>query len=92
MSSSSIITGVVIDANTKRSIADAVVTATSSSLQGEQTVVTDGSGSYRIPNLPAGSYTIQVEAETYKAYTRSGITLKVDQTLKINASLSPTEL
>jgi hypothetical protein len=31
-----------------------VVTVTSPALQGEQTVVTDKSGAYRIPNLPPG--------------------------------------
>src|SRR5262245_49701284 len=45
-----VLTGTVVDASTKKPIPDAVVTVTSPSLQGWQTVVTDSSGSYRVPN------------------------------------------
>ena len=58
----SVITGTVIDAATKKPVADVVVTATSPSLQGEQMVVTDASGHYRIPQLPPGIYTLRFEA------------------------------
>src|SRR5262245_31025215 len=40
------LTGQVVDASSKRALADVVVTATSPALQGEQTVVTDSSGSF----------------------------------------------
>ena len=44
-----VLVGRVIDASTKRPVADVVVTATSPSLPGEQLVVTDKTGAYRIP-------------------------------------------
>ncbi|HEU4539226.1 MAG TPA: carboxypeptidase-like regulatory domain-containing protein, partial [Polyangiaceae bacterium] len=59
------LSGKIIDANSKAPAADAVVTVTSPALQGEQTVVTDGSGFYRLPNLPPGDYTVRVEADKH---------------------------
>ncbi len=58
---SGVITGTVSDASTKQPAADVVVTATSPNLQGEQVVVTDASGQYRIPQLPTGNYSLRFE-------------------------------
>ena len=60
----SVLTGNVVDAASKAPVADVVVTATSPSLQGEQVVVTDGTGLYRIPQLPPGTYTLRFEKES----------------------------
>jgi hypothetical protein len=65
------LTGTVVDAATKAPVADVVVTATSPSLQGEQVVVTDGSGLYRVPQLPPGTYSLRFEKETYRPYSRT---------------------
>ena len=59
-----VLIGTVIDTSTKRPVADVVVTATSPALQGEQIVVTDGTGTYRIRNLPPGNVTIRLGKET----------------------------
>ena len=55
------LTGTIVDTATNKPLADAVVTVTSPALQGEQIVVTDASGAYRIPNLPPGDYTLRVD-------------------------------
>jgi hypothetical protein len=89
---SSVLTGTVRDAATKAPVADVVVTATSPALQGEQIVVTDGTGSYRIPQLPPGDYTIRLEKETYKPYARGGITMRVGSTIRVNVELLPEAL
>jgi hypothetical protein len=86
---SAVLTGTIVDSATKRPIADAVVTLTSAALQGEQTVVTDKSGSYRIPNLPPGNYSLRLEGDGYKPYSRGGITLRLDSTIRVNAELLP---
>lgn len=75
---SAVITGTVTDAATKQPIADVVVTATSPNLQGEQVVVTDATGVYRIPQLPPGVYTIRLEKEAYKPYSRGDVTRRTD--------------
>src|SRR5678816_1937964 len=53
----SVLTGNVEDTQSHAPVPDVVVTATSPSLQGEQVVVTDSTGLYRIPQLPPGTYT-----------------------------------
>src|SRR6266516_2301020 len=75
-----VFTGTVIDTSTKQPVVDVVVTATSPALQGEQTVVTDSAGLYRIPALPPGVYTLRLDKEKYKPYARDGITLRADST------------
>src|SRR3954467_7572108 len=52
------LSGQVVDANNKQPAADAVVIAQSPALQGEQTAVTDTTGSFEITLLPAGNYTL----------------------------------
>lgn len=86
------LTGTVVDAATKAPVADVVVTATSPNLQGEQIVVTDSSGFYRVPALPPGAYTLRFEKESYKPYAREGIDLRADTTLRLNAELLPEAL
>jgi hypothetical protein len=66
-----------------------VVTATSPSLQGEQVVITDATGLYRVPQLPPGSYTLRFEKESFRPYSRSGIEVAADRTLRLNVELLP---
>src|SRR5882672_6079318 len=73
-----VITGIVVDAAERKPLADVVVTLTSPSLQGEQVMVTDSSGFYRMPDLPPGRYTLRLEADAFKAYSRDGIDLRAD--------------
>jgi hypothetical protein len=87
--STSVLTGNVVDTSTKTPVADVVVTATSPSLQGEQVVVTDSTGLYRVPQLPPGTYTLRFEKETYRPYTRTGIDVAADRTLRLNVELLP---
>jgi hypothetical protein len=87
--SSSVLTGNVVDASTKAPVADVVVTATSPGLQGEQVVVTDATGLYRVPQLPAGAYTLRFEKESYRPFSRAGIEVPADRTLRLNVELLP---
>ena len=64
--STSVLTGNVVDSGTKAPMGDVVVTATSPSLQGEQVVITDATGLYRVPQLPPGTYTLRFEKESYR--------------------------
>jgi len=84
-----VLVGTVIDTSTKEPLVDVVVTATSPALQGEQTVVTDSSGLYRIPALPPGTYKLTLDKEKYKPYAREAILLRADTTLRVNAELLP---
>ncbi|MBS2021934.1 MAG: TonB-dependent receptor, partial [Deltaproteobacteria bacterium] len=81
--------GQIIDAQTQNPVADAVVIATSPALQGEQTAVTDATGSFEITLLPAGNYTLNIQREGYKANTSDGLTVRLDKTIKIKLQLIP---
>ncbi|WNG36549.1 mucoidy inhibitor MuiA family protein [Archangium violaceum] len=85
----STIVGTVVSADDKRPIADVVVTATSPNLQGEQVVVTDAQGQYRIPQLPPGIYTLRFDKEAFKPFFRSEIQLRLDRTIRVNTELLP---
>jgi len=87
--STSVLTGNVVDASSRAPVADVVVTASSPSLQGEQVVVTDATGLYRVPQLPPGTYTLRFEKETYHPYSRAGIEVAADRTLRLNVELLP---
>lgn len=84
--------GKVVDAATKRPLVDVVVTATSPALQGEQVVVTDSSGSFRIPNLPPGKYVLRYEGDAYRPSTRGAIDLLATVTLRVDQELLPETL
>ena len=84
-----VITGTVVDASTKRPIADVAVTATSPGLQGERVVVTDATGLYRIPQLPSGVYTVRFEKESYRPFQRPNINIRQDVTVRVNIDLLP---
>src|SRR5262249_25145011 len=85
----SVLTGNVIDASSRAPVADVVVTATSPAMQGEQVVVTDATGLYRGPQLPPGVYTLRFEKETYRPFSRTGIEVAADRTLRLNVELLP---
>jgi hypothetical protein len=84
-----VLTGKVIDATTQAPVADVVVTVTSPALQGEQMAVTDDTGSYRIPNLPPGTYTMRAEKDSYKPYNRVDLALRADATIRFDAQILP---
>ena len=81
--------GVVNDAATGKPVAGALVIATSKSLQGEQTAVTDARGGYTISALPAGVYKLSAQLQGYKPAERTDINLRVDYTLRANIAMVP---
>ncbi|WP_437554965.1 TonB-dependent receptor [Sorangium sp. So ce367] len=89
---SGVLLGRVVDASNRAPAADVVVTATSPALQGEQLVVTDGTGQYRIPNLPPGDYTLRFEKDAFKPYARGGIAVRAATTIRVNVELLPEAL
>ncbi|MDI1433389.1 TonB-dependent receptor [Polyangium sorediatum] len=89
---SGVLTGTIIDAQTKRPAEDVVVTVASPALQQEQTVVTDKAGNFRIPELPPGIYTLRLDKETYRPSSRPGIEIRINTTIRVNSEILPEEL
>ncbi|WP_394849401.1 TonB-dependent receptor [Pendulispora brunnea] len=87
-----VLTGKVVDASSKKGVVDVVVTVTSPALQGEQIVTTDKTGTYRIPSLPPGVYTLHLDKEGFRAYERKEIQLRADATIRLDADLLPEGL
>ncbi|HEX8441539.1 TonB-dependent receptor, partial [Archangium sp.] len=85
----SVIVGQVVSAESKKPVQDVVVTATSPNLQGEQIVVTDAQGQYRIPQLPPGVYTLRFDKESFKPFSRSEVQLRLDRTIRVNVEILP---
>ena len=52
-------------------------------------VVTDPQGEYRIPRLPAGTYTLRFERDDFIPYSRSALALRAQYTLRVNATVMP---
>ena len=84
-----VLVGKVSDTTTQKALVDVVVTATSPAMQGEQLVVTDSSGYFRLPGLPPGMYTLRFEREAYRPLVHSDIRLRLDKTVQANVELLP---
>lgn len=89
---SAVLLGRVRDVSTEMPVSNAVVTVTSSSLQGEAIAVTDETGAYRIADLPPGTYILRVQEERFKPYAREGLELHAETTVRLNAALLPETL
>jgi len=61
-------------------------------IEGTRTVVTDGSGGYRIENLRPGEYTVTFTLTGFRSIKREGIVLPVSFTAHVNAELSLGQL
>ncbi len=85
------IIGIVRDAQTGDPIAEASVSVTGEHLQGEQAVVTDKGGIFRLPNLPPGEYELQIARIGYELVTRPGIRIQANTTVRIDTRLRPAE-
>jgi outer membrane receptor protein involved in Fe transport len=86
------LTGRVVDVASQRPVGDVVITAVSPAAQGEQVVVTDDTGTFRIPNLPPGDYAVRFEAAGYHPYSQTGVRLQSGVTLRTDVELLPETL
>ncbi|MET0340812.1 MAG: TonB-dependent receptor [Polyangiales bacterium] len=86
------LTGKVTDAESGKPLVDVVITVTSPALQGEQTVVTDSGGTFRVPTLPPGTYAIRYEGEGHHPFERVAVPLAAGITLRADAQLLPENL
>jgi hypothetical protein len=83
------IIGVVTDAQSGKPVVGALVVATSPSLQGEQTVITDKAGGFRIQALPPGDYKLASSFDGFKPVERADLTVRLDKTIRANLALVP---
>ena len=78
--------GVVTDA-TGAVVPGAQVKATQTETGQVRTTVSDTDGSYVLPNLPVGPYTLEVTSQAFGNYVQSGIVLQVGNNVQVNVTL-----
>ena len=69
-------------------VANLPVTATNEATGVQTRTVTTGDGYYTIPSLPAGSYSLTVQAPGFEKLIRNGITVSVDAAVRVNLVLT----
>src|SRR5260370_3198648 len=52
-----------------------------------RTTVSNNDGSYLLPNLPVGPYSLEVTAPSFNTYVQSGIVLQVGNNVLVNVTL-----
>lgn len=86
-----VLSGSVSDAFSKKPVKGVTISITSSKDRTEK-FVTDDSGNFIIPELPAGEVTIVLEKKGYKTYRREKIILKEGAQVKIRFDMSNEKL
>ena len=84
---SATIVGTVTDSS-GAALPGATVTARNVDTGFNRTVPSNEDGAYRLEFLPIGSYVVEVTLSGFKTSTRSGIVLNVNDTIRVDASLS----
>src|SRR5579872_7189114 len=68
-------------------VPQAHVTLTNLGTNDAKTATTDASGIYSFTLMPVGSYSLTVEAQGFKSFKQSDITLTVNQVVGLNVTL-----
>ena len=96
-SDSSSISGVVSDA-TGAAVPNAKITVTNNATRVVNTINSNESGTYTIPNIPSGDYTVHVEAPGFQGYDVNNVHVdpsigrKVDAPLKVGETTATVEV
>lgn len=72
-------------------VVGATVTITDTQRNLTRTVTTDAAGEYTAPNLLPSTYTISAAFQGFKTAQRTGVTLEVNQDLRVDLTLQPGE-
>ena len=80
------ITGTVSDPDGAL-IPNVKIIATSSGSQTEYKTQSTETGNYTLASIPAGIYSLRVEAAGFRVYVRSGITVQVAQTARVDVTM-----
>jgi hypothetical protein len=81
------ITGTVTDP-TGAIVPNAKVTITQVDTNAVRTIMSSGSGTYSVPQLPPGKYSVKVDAKGFKGFKQTNIVLQIDQIAQVDATLT----
>jgi hypothetical protein len=63
------------------------VTASSPQLQGTRTAITDGTGTFRFPTLPPGTYSIKANLAGFQDAGQENVTVSLDRSASLNLKM-----
>lgn len=84
--SSAAVTGTVVDATTKKPLADVTIVAVNGSNKSE-VVTTNAQGQFRISTLATGTYTIKLSKDDYKSQEKKDVVVKTDNTARVSIEM-----
>ncbi len=67
----------------------AKITALSKQQGLTRTTTSNASGSYMLPALPLGTYTVTIEASGFEGFSNTAVTVDADQSVRVDAALRP---
>ncbi|HEV2498692.1 MAG TPA: carboxypeptidase regulatory-like domain-containing protein [Terriglobia bacterium] len=73
-------------------VPQAKVTITNVGTSVSEPAMTDGSGYYSFPDLPPAIYKVTIEKQGFTSVVRSGVTLAVNSTVRVDVKLSPGQV
>lgn len=73
-------------------VPQAKVTITNVGTNVSEPAMTDGSGYYSFPDLPPGIYKVAVGKQGFTSVVRSGVTLAVNSTVRVDVRLNPGQV
>ena len=85
------ITGTVVDAS-GAAVPDAAVTVKNQDTNLQVKTATSGNGSYLVPNLPIGNYSVAFSKEGFKTEAHTAILVQGDRTTTVNGKLEVGEV
>jgi hypothetical protein len=84
--SSPSVSGTVVDAATKKPLADVTVIAVTGN-QKSEAVLTNALGQFKIPSLAQGTYTIRLSKDDYKTSERKEVVVKPETSTKVTVEM-----
>ncbi len=81
------IVGNVVDAS-QAAVAGATVTITSQETNLARQTMTNDTGAYSFPNVPAGTYTLKVTKEGFTAFTQPQVVVTINSVSRVDAHLN----
>lgn len=83
--------GTIIDAETKKPVANVTFTAAISKSSYQKEFITDEKGNFKLSNMPVGEHTIVIDNKTYKPSKKEGVLIRDGLVLKLNFEVKEDE-
>ncbi len=85
-STTTCVSGTVVDASTKKPLADVTVIAVTANSKSE-VVTTNAQGQFKISSLAQGTYTIKLSKDDYKNQEKKDVVVKPENSTKITVEM-----